>query len=68
MRERKGVLTTTISHYGDQIDRLTGEVAGDPQPRGGGRVRLDAKQAELDQAVAELDVAKDTAGASCGRT
>ncbi len=27
VRERRGVLTTTISHYGDRIDRLTAEVA-----------------------------------------
>ena len=27
VRERKGVLTSTISHYKSKIERLTGEVA-----------------------------------------
>jgi peptidoglycan DL-endopeptidase CwlO len=58
VREKKGVLTTTISHYGDQIDRLTGEVADIRNREAAVRVRLAAKQAELDKAVAELDVAK----------
>jgi murein DD-endopeptidase MepM/ murein hydrolase activator NlpD len=58
VREKKGVLTTTISHYGDQIDRLTGEVAGIRNREAAVRVRLAAKQAKLDRAVAELDVAK----------
>ncbi len=57
--EKKGVLTTTISHYGDQIDRLTGEVAAIRNREEAVRTRLEAKQAELDRAVAELDVAKD---------
>ena len=59
MREKKGVLTSTISRYGDQIDRLTGEVAAIRGREEAVRTRLAAKQAELDQAVAELDVAKD---------
>ncbi len=58
VRERKGVLTTTISRYGDRIDRLTGEVAALRNREAAVRVRLDAKQAELDRAVAQLDVAK----------
>jgi murein DD-endopeptidase MepM/ murein hydrolase activator NlpD len=58
VREKKGVLTTTISHYGDQIDRLTGEVAGIRNREAAVRTRLAAKQAELSQAVAQLDVAK----------
>jgi len=57
--EKKGVLTTTISRYGDQIDRLTGEVAVIRSREEAVRTRLEAKQAELDQAIAELDVAKD---------
>jgi murein DD-endopeptidase MepM/ murein hydrolase activator NlpD len=57
--EKKGVLTTTISHYGDQIDRLTGEVAVIRSREEAVRTRLEAKQAELDEAVADLDVAKD---------
>lgn len=58
VRERRGVLTTTISHYGDQIDRLTSEVAALHDREAAVRVRLDAKQAELDRAMAQLDVAK----------
>jgi peptidoglycan DL-endopeptidase CwlO len=56
---RKGVLTTTISNYGDEIDQLTGEVAAIRTREAAVRARLEAKQAELDKAVAELDVAKD---------
>jgi murein DD-endopeptidase MepM/ murein hydrolase activator NlpD len=58
VREKKGVLTSTISHYGDQIDRLTVEVATLRNQEAGVRARLAAKQDELDHAVAELDVAK----------
>jgi murein DD-endopeptidase MepM/ murein hydrolase activator NlpD len=57
--EKKGVLTSTISRYGDQIDRLTGEVAVIRGREEAVRTRLEAKQAELDDAVAELEVAKD---------
>ncbi len=52
------MLTTTISRYGDRIDRLTGEVAACATSEAAVEVRLDAKQAELDRAVAQLDVAK----------
>ncbi len=58
VREHKGVLTTTISHYKDQIDRLTGEVAEIRDREAAVRARLSAKQHELNQAVAQLDVAK----------
>jgi peptidoglycan DL-endopeptidase CwlO len=58
VRERRGVLTTTISHIGDRIDRLTAEVAVLHDREAAVRVRLDAKQAELDRAVAQLDVAQ----------
>jgi peptidoglycan DL-endopeptidase CwlO len=58
VREKKGVLTTTISPYADQIDRLTGEVAGIRDREEDVRSRLAVKQAELDRAVADLDVAK----------
>jgi murein DD-endopeptidase MepM/ murein hydrolase activator NlpD len=57
--EKKGVLTGTISRYGDRIERLTGEVASIRSREEAVRTRLLAKQAELDQAVAELDVAKE---------
>jgi murein DD-endopeptidase MepM/ murein hydrolase activator NlpD len=58
VRERKGVLTTTISRYGDRIEKLTSEVAALRTEEAAVRERLEAKQAELDGAVAELDVAK----------
>lgn len=57
-RERSGVLTTTISRYGERIERLTGEVAALRNREAAVRVRLDAKQAELDTAVAQLSTAK----------
>ncbi|HEY0319092.1 MAG TPA: peptidoglycan DD-metalloendopeptidase family protein [Solirubrobacterales bacterium] len=59
VRERKGVLTTTISRYGARIDQLTEEVAGIRNREAAVRARLAAKQAELDQAVAELDGARE---------
>lgn len=59
VRERKGVLTTTISHYGDRIERLTDEVAAIRGEEEGVEVRLRAKQAELDKAVHQLDGAKE---------
>lgn len=59
VRERKGVLTTTISHYGARIEKLTSEVAALRTEEAAVRERLSAKQAELDGAVAELDVAKE---------
>jgi murein DD-endopeptidase MepM/ murein hydrolase activator NlpD len=58
VRERRGVLTTTISRYKARIERLTGEVAALRAQEAGVRRRLDAKQAELDRAQAELDVGK----------
>lgn len=58
VRERKGVLTTTISRYQGQIERLTSEVAGFRSQEAGVRARLAAKQAELDRAMARLDIAK----------
>jgi peptidoglycan DL-endopeptidase CwlO len=59
VRERRGVLTTTISRYGERIERLTGEVAALRTREAAVQARLNAKQAELDRAVAELDVAKE---------
>jgi len=58
VRERSGVLSTTISHLGDRIDRLTTEVAGLRTREAAVEVRLNAKQVELDRAVAQLKVAK----------
>jgi murein DD-endopeptidase MepM/ murein hydrolase activator NlpD len=57
--EHKGVLTTTISRFGEEIDRLTAEVAEIRTREAAVRARLAAKQAELDRAVAELDRAHD---------
>ena len=59
VEERSGVLTTTISHYGEKIDRLTTEVADIRNREAAVRTRLVAKQAELDQAVAQLDAARE---------
>jgi murein DD-endopeptidase MepM/ murein hydrolase activator NlpD len=62
VRDRKGVLTSTISRDGARIERLTGAVAALRNEEAAVRVRLDAKQAELDKAVAQLDVAKKRLG------
>jgi peptidoglycan DL-endopeptidase CwlO len=58
VEEKKGVLTTTISHYGDEIDRLTAEVADIRNREAAVRERLAAKQSELNTAVAALDRAQ----------
>jgi murein DD-endopeptidase MepM/ murein hydrolase activator NlpD len=58
VRERKGVLTTTISRYRTEIEELTREVAVLRGREEEVQVRLEAKQAELDSAVAELETAK----------
>jgi murein DD-endopeptidase MepM/ murein hydrolase activator NlpD len=58
VRERKGVLTTTISRFGDRIERLTDDVAAIRGEEEGVRARLAVKQAELDRAVNELGGAK----------
>ncbi|HXR60190.1 MAG TPA: peptidoglycan DD-metalloendopeptidase family protein [Solirubrobacterales bacterium] len=59
VEERKGVLTTTISRFGEEIEQLTAEVADIRNREAAVRERLVAKQAELDEAVAELDAAHD---------
>jgi murein DD-endopeptidase MepM/ murein hydrolase activator NlpD len=58
VRERKGVLTTTISRYRSEIEELTREVAVLRGREEEVQVRLEAKQAELDSAIAELETAK----------
>jgi murein DD-endopeptidase MepM/ murein hydrolase activator NlpD len=58
VRERKGVLTTTITGYRKRIERLTSEIAALRVREAAVQVRLNSKQAELDDAIAELDVAK----------
>jgi peptidoglycan DL-endopeptidase CwlO len=57
-RERKGVLTSTISRYGDRIDALTGEVAAIRSRQSKAHERLVARQAELARARAALAGAK----------
>ncbi len=56
--EHKGVLTTTISHYTNRIDRLEGEVAALRNREAEVQQKLDAKQAQLDRAEAELEQEK----------
>ena len=58
VRERKGVLTTTISHFKAKIERLTGEVAALRSREAEVKARLEVKQRKLDGAQAELDVGK----------
>jgi murein DD-endopeptidase MepM/ murein hydrolase activator NlpD len=57
-RERKGVLTTTISEFGDQIDSLIGQVAEIRNQEAGTRARLAAKQRQLTAASEELEGAE----------
>ncbi|HET9185535.1 MAG TPA: peptidoglycan DD-metalloendopeptidase family protein [Solirubrobacterales bacterium] len=59
VRQRKGVLTTTISRYGARIDRLTTEVAAIRTEEAAVRGRLVAKQAQLNQATSRLDAARE---------
>jgi murein DD-endopeptidase MepM/ murein hydrolase activator NlpD len=54
VRRHKGVLTTTISAYGDRIDLLEGQIAALRNREAAVQRRLDAKQARLDRAVAKL--------------
>jgi len=53
VNEKKGVLTSEIDRYDDQISQLTGEVAAL-------RNREAVVQAELDKAQAELSAARET--------
>ena len=58
VQERKGVLTSTISRYGDRIDELTASVAAIRTRQAKAHERLAVKQAELAQARAALSGAK----------
>ncbi|MGB7588504.1 MAG: peptidoglycan DD-metalloendopeptidase family protein [Solirubrobacterales bacterium] len=58
VRERKGVLTSTIARDRARIERLTTAVAALRNREAAVRVRLDAKQADLDRAMGDLDIAK----------
>ncbi len=59
VREREGVLTTTISRFGEEIDRLTQEVAAIRNHEAAVAARLASVQAELDGAVERLGAAHD---------
>jgi murein DD-endopeptidase MepM/ murein hydrolase activator NlpD len=58
VRERKGVLTSTISRYGDRIDELTASVAAIRTRQAKAHERLAVKQGELTEARAALVGAK----------
>jgi murein DD-endopeptidase MepM/ murein hydrolase activator NlpD len=58
-QQRKGVLTTTISHYQGRIKRLTGAVAAIRSREAVTRERLDAEQQRLVAAGQALEVAHD---------
>jgi murein DD-endopeptidase MepM/ murein hydrolase activator NlpD len=57
--ERKGVLTTTISHYSDRIERLEGEVAALRNREAAVQQRLDRKEVQLERAEDELQREKE---------
>jgi murein DD-endopeptidase MepM/ murein hydrolase activator NlpD len=59
VREREGVLTTTIARYGERIARLEDEVAGLREQEAAAESRLAATQAELRRAVSDLHAARD---------
>ncbi len=59
VRSRKGVLTTTISKYEDQISGLEAAVASLRRQESAIHAQLIAKQAELDQAIDDLRQARD---------
>lgn len=58
VRDRKGVLTSTISRYGDRIEELTASVAAIRTRQAKARERLQARQAELNEAREALAGAK----------
>jgi murein DD-endopeptidase MepM/ murein hydrolase activator NlpD len=58
VRERQGVLTTTISRYGDRIARLEAEVASVRTAEAAAEARLAAKQAQLERAETQLHAAR----------
>ena len=59
VREREGVLTSTIARYGERIARLEGEVAGLREQEAAAEAQLAATQAELERAVSDLRDARD---------
>jgi murein DD-endopeptidase MepM/ murein hydrolase activator NlpD len=59
VREREGVLTTTLARYGERIARLEGEVAGLREREAAAEARLATTQAELERAVSDLRDARE---------
>jgi murein DD-endopeptidase MepM/ murein hydrolase activator NlpD len=59
VREHKGVLTTEISRYNARVSQLEGEVATLRNREAVVQEQLNAKQAELDRALAALAEEKD---------
>lgn len=58
VRGKRGVLTTAISHYSNQIGLLEGQVAALRNREAAVQTLLVAKQAQLDRAVAKLEKEK----------
>jgi len=58
VEQKKGVLTTTISRYSDQISGLENQVAALQNREAQVQQQLDVKQAELDRAEQQLHVEK----------
>jgi murein DD-endopeptidase MepM/ murein hydrolase activator NlpD len=61
-QHRKGVLTTTISRYARQIERLSGEVTTIRSEEVATRARLDATEQRLASASDELEAAHERLG------
>jgi len=57
--DRKGVVTTEISHYSGRIERLEGEVAALRNREAEVQDRLEAKEAQLERAEDELEREKE---------
>jgi peptidoglycan DL-endopeptidase CwlO len=61
-KERKGVLTTTISRYGNRIQRLTGAVEAIRNREAVTQQKLDSEQEKLATANAMLERSRDRLG------
>jgi murein DD-endopeptidase MepM/ murein hydrolase activator NlpD len=59
VKEREGVLTTTISGYNNRIERLRGEIRGTQQRLGRVQGELDRKRSELIEVRDKLEQARD---------
>ncbi len=58
-KQKKGLLTTEVSRYNDQIEQLTGEVAALRNREAAVQAQLDQAEAELDQAVHDLKLLRE---------